>query len=80
MKSRYIEAGYSEAITSQAHLVAALIRQALRIGEHTERLGDRAGAEVRASLRFLDVASPSSFLEDAGLVIEEQSGDWSGSP
>ena len=31
-------------------------------------------------LRFVDAASLSSFLSDAGLTIEEQFGDWSRSP
>jgi len=31
-------------------------------------------------LRFLDVATLSSFLGDAGLAIEEQFGDWTGQP
>lgn len=34
----------------------------------------------RASLRFLDLSSLSSFLADAGLVIEERFGDWSRQP
>jgi SAM-dependent methyltransferase len=33
-----------------------------------------------ASLRFLDVGSLSSFLAAAGLVVEEQFGDWSRQP
>lgn len=31
-----------------------------------------------STLRFLDAASLSSFLSDAGLAIEEQFGDWAG--
>lgn len=31
-------------------------------------------------MRFLDAASLSSFLSDAGLVIEEQFGDWDRTP
>jgi SAM-dependent methyltransferase len=34
----------------------------------------------RSTLRFLDVDSLSSFLSDAGLVIEEQFGDWDRQP
>jgi ubiquinone/menaquinone biosynthesis C-methylase UbiE len=34
----------------------------------------------RSTLRFLDADSLSSFLSDAGLVIEEQFGDWDRSP
>jgi hypothetical protein len=30
----------------------------------------------QTTLRFLDVASLSAFLADAGLAIEEQFGDW----
>ena len=33
-----------------------------------------------STLRFLDVASLSSFLSDAGMAIEQQFGDWSGEP
>jgi SAM-dependent methyltransferase len=33
-----------------------------------------------STLRFLDVASLSAFLADAGLVIEEQYGDWDRTP
>jgi hypothetical protein len=36
---------------------------------------------VRWSMpRFLDAATLSSFLPDAGLTIEEQFGDWTGQP
>lgn len=34
----------------------------------------------RSSLRFLDAAALSSFLSGAGLVIEEQFGDWDRQP
>jgi SAM-dependent methyltransferase len=34
----------------------------------------------QSTLRFLDAASLSAFLSDAGLAIEEQFGDWDGSP
>jgi SAM-dependent methyltransferase len=34
----------------------------------------------QSTLRFLDAASLSSFLFEAGLVIEEQFGDWDRSP
>ncbi|MGH3390554.1 MAG: class I SAM-dependent DNA methyltransferase [Actinomadura sp.] len=34
----------------------------------------------RSTLRFLDAASLEVFLSDAGLTIEEQFGDWDGSP
>lgn len=34
----------------------------------------------RSTLRFLDADSLSSFLSGAGLVIEEQFGDWAGQP
>lgn len=34
----------------------------------------------RSTLRFLDMASLSSFLSDAGLAIEEQFGDWNRRP
>ncbi|MGH7883092.1 MAG: class I SAM-dependent methyltransferase, partial [Candidatus Dormibacteraceae bacterium] len=34
----------------------------------------------RSTLRFLDVASLSSFLSAAGLAIKEQFGDWDGHP
>jgi len=33
-----------------------------------------------STLRFLDADSVSTFLSDAGLVIEEQFGDWTGRP
>ena len=32
------------------------------------------------ALRFVDLASLSTFLSDAGLAIEEQFGDWTGAP
>ncbi|MGO9196401.1 MAG: class I SAM-dependent methyltransferase [Acidimicrobiales bacterium] len=34
----------------------------------------------RSTLRFLDVNALSSFLSDAGLVVEEQFGDWDRQP
>ena len=34
----------------------------------------------RSTLRFLDTDALSSFLDDAGLVVEEQFGDWDRSP
>jgi SAM-dependent methyltransferase len=34
----------------------------------------------RSTLRFLDVEALSKFLSDAGLAIDEQFGDWDGSP
>lgn len=34
----------------------------------------------RSTLRFLDASALSSFLAGAGLVIEEQYGDWDGAP
>lgn len=34
----------------------------------------------RGALRFLDAETLSGFLSDAGLVIEEQFGDWTGKP
>jgi ubiquinone/menaquinone biosynthesis C-methylase UbiE len=34
----------------------------------------------RGALRFIDAATLSAFLADAGLVIEEQFGDWTGAP
>ena len=34
----------------------------------------------RGTLRFLDAASLSAFLSGAGLMIEEQFGDWAGNP
>jgi SAM-dependent methyltransferase len=36
--------------------------------------------ESRSTLRFLDAASLSTFLSEAGLVVEEQFGDWDRSP
>lgn len=36
--------------------------------------------ESRSTLRFLDANALSTFLSDAGLVIEEQFGDWDRSP
>jgi SAM-dependent methyltransferase len=39
------------------------------------------GPEVsRGALRFLDAAALAAFLAGAGLVIEEQFGDWAGGP
>lgn len=37
-------------------------------------------AVSRGALRFLDAASLSAFLSDAGLLIEEQFGDWDRRP
>lgn len=37
-------------------------------------------AVSRGALRFLDAATLADFLTGAGLVIEEQFGDWTGSP
>ena len=34
----------------------------------------------RSTLRFLDVDSLSAFLSGAGLVVEEQFGDWDRQP
>ena len=34
----------------------------------------------RGALRFLDADTLSEFLTDAGLVVEEQFGDWTGGP
>ncbi len=34
----------------------------------------------RSTLRFLDVDSLSAYLSEAGLIIEEQFGDWDGQP
>ena len=34
----------------------------------------------RGALRFLDADTLSEFLSDAGLVVEEQFGDWTGEP
>ncbi|WP_027942198.1 class I SAM-dependent methyltransferase [Amycolatopsis taiwanensis] len=34
----------------------------------------------RSTLRFLDAPSLESFLSDAGLVVDEQFGDWLGNP
>jgi ubiquinone/menaquinone biosynthesis C-methylase UbiE len=34
----------------------------------------------RSTLRFLDAGSLSAFLSEAGLVIDEQFGDWAGHP
>lgn len=34
----------------------------------------------RGSLRFLDGDALSAFLSDAGLVVEEQFGDWTRQP
>jgi SAM-dependent methyltransferase len=36
--------------------------------------------ESRSTLRFLDTEELSTFLAEAGLVVEEQFGDWDGSP
>lgn len=36
--------------------------------------------ESRGALRFIDAATLATFLSDAGLVIEEQFGDWTGAP
>ncbi|APU16504.1 class I SAM-dependent DNA methyltransferase [Actinoalloteichus fjordicus] len=42
---------------------------------------DRAEPETsRSTLRFLDVEELASFLTEAGLVVEEQFGDWDRSP
>ncbi|GAA3481053.1 hypothetical protein GCM10018966_055840 [Streptomyces yanii] len=41
----------------------------------------RTGPRIsRSTLRFLGADALSSFLSDAGLVIEEQYGDWDRSP
>ena len=37
-------------------------------------------AVSRGALRFLDAGALGAFLADAGLVIEEQFGDWTREP
>jgi SAM-dependent methyltransferase len=36
--------------------------------------------ESRGTLRFLDAAMLAAFLTESGLIIEEQFGDWTGTP
>jgi ubiquinone/menaquinone biosynthesis C-methylase UbiE len=50
---------------------------------HIESVADPGGSRehmIRSSLRFVDVDTLARFLTGAGLVVEEQFGDWDRSP
>ena len=63
-----------------AHEVETPVERVVRFSTtYTSTAWDRPEVS-HSTLRFLDADALSAFLRGAGLVIEEQYGDWTGEP
>jgi SAM-dependent methyltransferase len=72
---------------NEAGARAQMVRQVTAVGDgrvsftHTFTSSDWSEPQVsQSTLRFLDAPSLASFLDEAGLTIEQQFGDWDRSP
>ena len=69
------------AVVRMAHEVEMPVEGDIVSFTTTFELAGGNGPQVsRSTLRFLDAETLASFLADAGLVIDEQFGDWDRSP
>ena len=65
-------------IVMSGHAFQVLVGDIVRFSHTFSSVGWDRPKVSRSTLRFLDVESLSNFLSMAGLVVEQQHGDWAG--